>query len=265
MSLVLLFALGRAALAQSQEEDPPPPIPIGQPPPLEAAVAGETIDVPQGEEVLRARAALFEVLVQEGYTRRQRKDDRTVFLSEEPWKPRVIVHDDGWMYFRREPPRLHAPGRSFADQGSAAAYLLCIVAPPTCVSVGGLVVSPRKLGAVKARVVDASREKVELMNDAVARRELGRRLNDAIPRDLERIWTTPALTPEQRRVLLFEYWDARTDTPEGDAARGAIEAFLRGVVQQSNTPFTADELDKLNATRYGRPVLALPLATGAGG
>ena len=56
--------------------------------------------------LLRKRAELYEALVEEGYTRRRRRgDDRTVFLSEDPWKPQVFVHDDGWVYFRRQPPR----------------------------------------------------------------------------------------------------------------------------------------------------------------
>ena len=226
-------------------------------PPLQARVAGEELEVQGSQEVLRKRAELYESLVREGYTRRLRKTDRTVFLSEDPWKPRVIVHDDGWIYFRREPPRIHAPGRSFTDQGSPAAYLLCILAPTSCVSIGGWLVSPRKLGAVKADVVDTTREKVRGMNDAVARRELGYRLNTDIPRDLDAIWQRIELSPEDRRVLLFEYWDSRTDTPEGTAAKGAIESFLRGVVQQSGTPFTVEELTLLNTKRYSRRPLDL--------
>jgi len=140
------------------------------PPPVGARVAGEEIDVQQSQEVLRKRAELYEALVKEGYVRRLRRNERTVFLSEDPWKPRVIVHDDGWVYFRREPPRLHAPGRSFTDQGSPAAYLLCIIMPTSCISVGGLLVSPRKMGAVTADVMDSTRDKVRAMNDAVARR-----------------------------------------------------------------------------------------------
>jgi len=246
------------ASAEPGALDPAPAsIPAPIPPPLHARVSGEELEVQGSQEVLRKRAELFESLVREGYTRRLRKNDRTVFLSEDPWKPRVVVHDDGWIYFKREPPRIHAPGRSFTDQGSPAAYLLCILAPTSCVSIGGWLVSPRKLGAVKAEVVDTTRDKVRSMNDAVARRELGYRLNTDIPRDLDAIWQRSELSAEDRRVLLFEYWDARTDTPEGAAAKEAIEAFLRGVVQQSGTPFTAEELTLLNAKRYSRRPLDL--------
>ncbi|MDP2311758.1 MAG: hypothetical protein Q8P41_02560 [Pseudomonadota bacterium] len=230
---------------------PPPGAALGDsvPPPVGARVAGEEIDVQQGQEVLRKRAEVYAALVKEGYVRRIRKNDRTVFLSNQPWKPRVIVHDDGWVYFKRQPPRIHAPGKSFADQGSPAAYLLCIVSPLSCLSVGGWLVSPRKMGGVTSDVMDAAQDKLRGMNDAVARRELGHRLNEDIPRDLDTIWGRADLLPADRRLLLYEYWDTRTDTPEGDAAKGAVEAFLRGVVQQSDTPFTAEELAALNARR----------------
>lgn len=231
------------------------------PPPLTVKVAGEQIDVTAEQDVLRKRAELFDTLVQEGYARRRRQGtDRTVFLSEDPWKPQVVVHDDGWVYFRRQPPRVHAPGKSFADQGSPAAYLLCIIAPNACISVGGWLVGERKLGGVKAQVMGATQDKIRAMNDAVARRELGRRLNEDIPNDLDKVWTQKALTPDQRKVLIFEYWDTRTDTPEGDAAKGAVEAFMRGVVQQSDTPYTDAELTKLNEGRESERPLVLKVA-----
>jgi hypothetical protein len=169
----------------------------------------------------------------------------------------VFVHDDGWVYFRRQPPRVHAPGRSFADQGTPAAYLLCILAPTSCVSIGGWLVSDRKLSGVQGEVLASTKDKIRAMNDAVARRELGKRLNDDIPRDLERVWAQAELPADERRRLLFEYWDTRTDTPEGDAAKGAIEAFFRGVIQQSESPYSAEELAALNAKRQSVRALVL--------
>jgi hypothetical protein len=238
-------------------EEEAPPDPDSAPPPLWAPVGRDELIVRGEEEVLRYRAQVFQSLVEEGYRRRIRRGDRTIFLSEDPWKPRVIVHDDGWVYFRREPPRVHAPGRSYADQGSPAAYLLCIIAPTSCVSVGGWLVSPRKLNAVKAELLDTTKDEVRSMNDAVARRELGQRLYADIPRDLEQVWSREDLPASERRALLFEYWDSRTETPEGDAAKEAVASFLRGVVQQSETPFTEAELAALNAKRQSLHPLSL--------
>ena len=254
--------------------DDPPPSPAPTAPeaaqaetaPAETAPA-ETSEPAQGFDELdvvhhdfavqHARAELFEVLTAEGYRKGEHKNDRTVFASRTPWKPKVTVHDDGWVYVQRQPPRIHAPGRAFADQGRPTEYLWCLLAPTACISVGGWLVSDRKLGAAKQEVLDATAEKVRAMNDAVARRELGRRLYDEIPADLERIWAQTALAPAHRRALLYEYWDSRTETPEGEQAKDAIEAFLRGVVQSSDTPYTTEELAALNARRSTARALSL--------
>lgn len=246
--LILLSLI--AAYAQDPATPAPPPAEGTPAPPDPPVRGGETITVRAEDDVLRRRAEVFEALTQEGYLRRRRQgDDRTVFLSEDPWKPQVVVHDDGWVYFRRQPPRVHAPGKSFADQGSPAAYLLCIIAPTACVSVGGWLVSDRKLGAIKGQVLDSTQDKIRAMNDAVARRELGRRVNEDIPNDLDKVWARVEIDASQRKVLLYAYWDSRTETPEGDAAKEAIVAWLKGVVQTSDAPFSAEELATLNKTR----------------
>lgn len=250
------------SLLLAYADDPAPPVPAAPaevtPAPAPPVRGREVITITAEDEVLRRRAEVFEALTQEGYIRRRRQgDDRTVFLSEDPWKPQVVVHDDGWVYFRRQPPRVHAPGKSFADQGSPAAYLLCIIAPTACVSVGGWLVSDRKLGAIKGQVMDSTQDKIRAMNDAVARRELGRRLNEDIPADLDKVWARTEIDVSQRKVLLYAYWDSRTETPEGEAAKEAITAWFRGVVQTSDTPFTAAELATLNETRASLEPLQL--------
>jgi hypothetical protein len=221
-------------------------------------VPSEELDVVAGSpEVQRRRAEVYASLRAQGYRKGRRKGDYQVFNSETPWAPRVLVHDDGWVVTRRAPPRVHPPGRSFSDEGSPAEYLWCILAPPLCVSLGGVVVSERKLAHVRAEVLDATHEEVRALNDAVARRALSRRVNADIPADLEAIWGRSGLAPEQRRLLLFTYWDTRTDTPEGAAARDAVRAFLLGVVQTSDEPFPPEELARLNAARTSRDALVL--------
>ncbi len=207
-------------------------------------------------EIRRKRAELYQELRDQGYRKGPRKGDYQVYLPPTPWKPRVFVHDDGWVTVRRQPPRIHAPGRSFADEGNRAEYLWCIIAPTACVSVGGWVVSERKLAPQKQAVYESTRDAARELNDAVARDALGKRLNDVIPADLERIWAQP-LSGEERRRLLFVYWDTRTDTPEGHAAQSVIRDFLDAVVQTSSEPFTAAELDAWNAARSSLEALAL--------
>ncbi len=216
----------------------------------------ETVEVWGDSRVAMARAALYQSLRDAGYRKGVHRDDETVFRSYTPWEPRVIVNDDGWVYLKREPPRVHPPGESFSDQGSRAGYLWCVIAPTACISVGGWLVSPTKLNAAKAEVLDATRDEVHALNEAVARHYLERRVNTDIPLDLERVWTAE-LSVEKRRELLLEYWDSRVDSPEGDRARKAVEAFMRGVVMQSETPFTDAEIAEMNRTRSCARALVL--------
>lgn len=248
------------AVALAQEPAPPSPAPEE----VEAADASdvdETLTIWGDPAVARARDALTQALREEGYSRRVRRDDRTVFKSDSPWKPRVIVHDDGWVYLKREPPRVHAPGRSFSDQGSPAAYLLCVIMPTACVSVGGWLVSDKKLDAAAGEVLFETQDEVRALNQAVARHNLARRLNDDIPKDLERIWALPD-EPAMRRRLLFEYWDSRAEGPAGDQAKDAIESFIRGVVQASADPFSAEEIEAFNQIRSGERPFLQPKAVG---
>ena len=240
-----------AAPAPPASPAPPPAVtPVGE------ERVDETVEVWADSRVAAARAALFQSLRDEGYRKGLHRGDETIFRSYTPWEPRVIVNDDGWVNLKREPPRVHAPGEAFSDQGSRASYLLCIIAPTACVSVGVWLVSPRKLNAAKADVLDATRDEVRALNDAVARHYLQRRVNTDIPLDLEHVWAAE-LPIEDRRQLLLEYWDSRVDSPEGDLARMAVEAFMRGVVMQSDTPFTDAEIAAMNARRTCQRMLVL--------
>lgn len=236
----------------------PAPAPLGPP-----QVRGrDEIDVQQGTpETLRKRAEVYQQLRELGYRKGKRKGEFQVFLSYNPWEPRVFVHDDGWILTKRQPPRIHAPGQSFADQGPKRAYLWCLIVPTACISVGGWVVSDRKLAPRIAEVYDQTAPQVRALNDAVAREAMSTRLNETIPKDLEAIWARQEVPPQERRKLLFLYWDTRTDTPEGQAAREAIEAFLLGVVQTSEQPFSREELEQLNEGRSSREPLELSRRT----
>lgn len=221
--------------------------------------AGVIIEIFADPAVARARAQLFQDLKDQGYRKGDHKDDRTVFKSYVPYHPRVIVHDDGWVYLQREPPRVHIPGKTFADQGAPANYLWCILAPTACVSIGGWLVGPRKYQAMEGDILDAVHQDVNKLNDAVARKQLELRVNNDIPADCDRIWGQE-LPAESRRRLLYTYWDTRLDTPEGDVARAAIMRFIKGVVMQSGAPFSAAEVAEMNEHRSCR----MPFDPGVG-
>lgn len=242
----VIFLLALVGSLPAHADDP---ISAAEPAPVDAPVPGITVDIFADPAVARARAQLFQDLRDQGYRKGDHSNDRTIFKSYVPYHPRVIVHDDGWVYLQREPPRVHIPGKTFSDQGAPANYLWCILAPTACVSIGGWMVGPRKYQAMEGDILDAVHQDVNNLNDAVARKQLELRVNTDIPADCEQIWAenVPA---ETRRRLLYTYWDTRLDTPEGDVARAAVMRFIKGVVMQSEAPFTADEISEMNTHRH---------------
>ena len=237
---------------QAETSEPEAPVP-GQ----EVEVQGAEVEIIAAPEVARARDELIQRLRAEGYTRVERRDGATVLLHALPYHPQVIIHDDGWIEVKRSPIRFHSPGRQFADEGPIAAYLWCIIAPHLCVSPGGLVISKRKLDPLKAEVYDSTRFELRQLNDAVAAVATERRIGHDIPEELARIWGDASIPAPERRRRLLELWDSRTDTPEGEAARQAIEAFLNAVVQGSAEPFTVEELTAFEARRTAPRPLSL--------
>lgn len=249
---LLVLSVARVALAA---DDPLPvavptePGATAPPAPPAAAPPAVNVDVFADPAVSRARAQLFQELKDQGYRKGDHKDDRTIFRSYTPYHPRVVVHDDGWVYLQREPPRFHSPGKAFADQGSPANYLLCILAPTACISIGGWMIGDRKYQALEGDILDAIHGDVNVLNEAVARKALELRVNTDIPADCEKIWSEN-LPGDARRRLLFTFWETRLDSPEGDTARRAIMAFIKGEVMQSELPFTEDEIGVMNTQRH---------------
>ena len=225
-----------------------PAAPVAAPPADDDDTPGMVVVI-EGERIRLAREALDVKLREQGYTRPEHRGDYVVYKAKQSWKPQVWIHEDGWVSIKRQPPRVHPPGRDFADQGSPAEYLWCVLVPTACVSIGGWVVSDRKLARQEQIVYDATRKEVKNLNDAVARANLEKRLDVDIPRDLSTIWSDATRPAADRHLLLFTYWDTRTDTAEGRQARAAVEKFLVETVQTSAEPFSTSELDALNATR----------------
>lgn len=232
---------------------------------------GETIVVTDEAEVKRRQAELVESLEGLGYEKKRGRDGRTVYVTDTPWEPKVIVDDDGWMIMRRRPVVLTDPDLPdhwwFSD--TPVEYLTCVVAPHLCVRLGGLVISPKKLGHKKAAVVMASEDELRAWGDAIADHALSERLYEGLPEELDRIWyegvTADGLTlgaPEQRRAHILELWISRTDNRWGDAARGAIEAYMEYVIQESPHPYTAAEIEAANARRTCQRALVLPAGEG---
>ncbi len=230
---------------------------------------GETIIVTDEAEVRRRQEQLVESLEELGYKKKRGRDGRTVYVTDTPWEPKVIVDDDGWMIIRRRPIVLTDPDLPdhwwFSD--TPLEYLSCVVAPQLCVRLGGLVISKKKLGHRKAAVVAASEDELRAWGDAIADRALSQRIYEELPAELDRIWYEgvgadgePIGGPRERRERILELWLSRTDNRWGDAARGAIEAYMEFVIQESGEPYTAEEIEAANARRTCRRPLVLPAA-----
>jgi hypothetical protein len=260
--MLLLLALALAADDPAPTEATPPAAP---PVPVEGAAPGDDeadeVMIIYDRQVERARDALKLRLREEGYKRSERRGEYTVFKNDLPWHPQVWLHDDGWVSLRRQPPRVHSPGYSFADQGSPLNYLWCIPTMMTaCVSVGGWTIGDRKYAALKADILEGTREEVRTLNDAVVREHLGQRLYKDIPTDVDTIWRDGTQPAEVRRRMIFLYWDSRVENEAGFAAKEAIRSYVLGVVQPSAEPFTDAELAALNDGRQSEAPLVLKAA-----
>lgn len=255
-----LFALALAAEPDSDSESTPPARPETQEETdLLDELPSEEIDVYALPNVAKARDKLVQQLRADGYHRSIRHEDYTVYRHDIPYHPTVVIHDDGWIEIKRAPVRIHAPGRAFASDGSKLEYLKCVVMPTACISVGGLLVSPARYNAMVEDVYESTRSEVIALNNAVAAGATRYRADHVIPSLMAGIWEDPDLTPAERRRQIFLFWDSRTDTPEGEEVRRAVENFIVGVVQSSPNPFTRSELDTYNASRTAPRPLVIPV------
>lgn len=246
------------ALARADDAAPPP-----EPPPAPAEVdpaqqpGDGTIQeiVVFGEmEVAKRRRALHAELKAQGYREKKVKGDGTaVWRPDDPWKPSVEVHDEGFVMMRRSPVRFE----SYVKSDSPARWIACI--PPfglMCIRVGGQVVSKRKLDAQKARVADAMDAEVDAWSTAVMQTAMHRKIHVELPAALDATWARgapleaggPALpSPADRRRALADHWATRACTPEGAAVRQVVADFLENVVQASPDRMGAEEVAAANA------------------
>ena len=201
-----------------------------------------------GDRLESAWEALDRQMGELGYRGRVR-GDRTVYLPDEPWKPRVIVDHDGWLRFR-SPQVVLAGVRLLGFSTAPSPYT-----PITGDTSPGLMIrfdfslTPRPvLDAREDEIVSVTRQAMDEVGAALREDGFEQTLA-SLPDELQALWDA-GRTPDgrvvtgrdERRALLLELWWSRTDTPEGEQVRLAIEAFFRTTVQTSSWPFTSDEL-----------------------
>lgn len=223
--------------------------------------ASEEIVVYGELRVEQARAAVVAQLEDLGYDGEVvDRGDYVVYRSEAAWQGEVLLHDDGWVRVKRQALRVEGKAMPWAKTNTPGAWAGCFVWPWLCVRSSGATVSHRRWIGVERRTTSAIDPSVRTLGDRVADLAVARTV-DALPSRLEALWVdgTPLegdgtlATWRERRAALLAYWASRTDTTWGMDVRRAIEAFVYGVVQKSDHPFTETELDAFDAEHPSTP------------
>lgn len=222
------------------------------------AAAQDAGDEPTSEEIVvygellveQARAAVVEQLeILEYDAEVVDRGDYTLYRSAAPWMGEVLLHDDGWVRVKRQAVRVEGRKMPWADANTPGAWAGCFVWPWLCVRFGGATIDHRRWLGVQTRTTTAIDPLVRTLGDRIADVAVQRTVQD-LPHKLELLWEQgipldggPILeTHAERRAALLAFWAGRTDTVWGDEVRRAVEAFVRGVVQQSDHPFTDAEI-----------------------
>jgi len=209
------------------------------------------------QDVIRTRAELGLALRDLGYQRKRTRNGREIYVNEVPWKPQVVVDDDGWMVVRRAPPSFGKPDLPGIWDGPLG-YLVCVANPTACVHIGGWVISERKLAWHKEAVVTHTVPTMDRYEDALVDRAFHHRTGQEIPEGLILLWEQGIPlegdvileTHAQRRAALVTFWESRNCNTWGRAARTVARDFMQYEVQDSDHPFTVAEIDAANGNPH---------------
>jgi hypothetical protein len=236
----------------ADEEDPPDL--TGREGPEEVIVFSEyMVELARREVIGAAKDA--------GYTKEIRRKDRTILRHEAVWHGEVVLHDSGLVEVKRQPVQFRPPFRKVTP----ASWLSCIIVP-LCIRPNGQLVSKRRFQRYEADVWGEMEDEVSAFHARISDMGTSRKV-ELLPGRLERLWeqgiplegheTLP--TVEARKAALLDFWDSRTDTVWGDEIRRVVAAFVRGVVQFSDHPFTDAEIAEYDQRRRTtRPFLEVP-------
>jgi hypothetical protein len=249
------------AMAQEAEPEDPGAAEISEAPPEPAAEPDEPDEPDEvlyvdDQAVIRARQEVGLALRDMGYDRKRTRNGREVYVNEVPWKPQVVVDDDGWMVVRRAPPSFGKPELPGIWRGPLG-YLVCVANPTACVHIGGWVISERKLAWHKEAVVSYVDPTMGRYEDALVARAFNQHTGLWIPEALEALWErgepldgdTPLETHAERRAAMLELWSSRNCNEWGAAVRAVVRDYMQYEVQPGPHPFTADEVARANLDR----------------
>lgn len=211
-----------------------------------AVAVAQTADVP--EEVIvtaprrlsEAIGATHRALRARGYVRVLRLGQRSIYLHPQLWRPRVMVHDQGFARISRGPPVLPA--------GASIERLEWGAEPTEVYTTHWVVQSRRKRAGRKRDLALMLSSHLRAIRDVhVDQAQAQRRL---VLRDqLVEIWFdghtadgTAVPTYRARRHAIFDLWCHTTPGASGAEVRDAIERFVDKIVQRSDHPYSAWEL-----------------------
>ncbi len=249
LTLACLLWSGLALAQDTGLEDP------GQPAAAYEDQPDEVLYV-DDQAVIRARQELGLALREMGYSRKRVRNGREIYVNQVPWKPQVVVDDDGWMLVRRAPPSLGKPDLP-GIWGGPLGYLVCLANPTACIHIGGWVISERKLAWHKQAVVEHADPPLGRYEDALIQRAFNDHTGEELPSALEALWEhglplsgqTPLPSYPERRAALLEHWLSRSCNDWGEAVQQVLQDFMSYEVQQGPYPFTTQELAAANAQR----------------
>ena len=268
-------------MAWAQEEDPEPadapdevideaaPDTDADTSALEEAIntgAGEEIIVYDDLEIARRRAKVDQDLRNLGYRAGTKRDDRTIYRPEVPWKPSVVVYDEGFVIIKRSPVRFAPPTR----KQRPIDYLWCVPPlTPMCVRIGGQIVSDAKLQPQKYRVAQGIDPDFRDWRAAIVSNAWAERIGEEIPDQLDACWRdgqpfegdAVLATPADRRREILAFRSSRACTPEGMEVRDLVDLFLEYEVQASDTPLSPEEIQ----TATSEDLCGTPLGFSANG
>ncbi|HMV70475.1 MAG TPA: hypothetical protein PKA64_26780 [Myxococcota bacterium] len=240
---------------------------------LLAALADEPADPPVVDIYASEEAAfadLSRALRALGFRAPVYRKDEVVFHNVTTWRPSLHLHDDGRVEARRGPIRLGLPGQGPWGTGGNS---VCLgiptntqsadenlqfgpvkvkpsVLPGACLHLDALLVSNRREHNEEARILGSIGELAHQWSEAVATRAWQDRLARAVPDEVRGLWDD-APDEVSGKAALVDHWCSRLDNDAGQAVRAIVEDLLNDVVQASDHPLSAAEIDAASA-RCGR-------------
>jgi len=251
--VLLLLTLLSAARAQAEAAPPAgPAMPEGW------QESGEELVIVADRDLVQSREVLEQQILNQGFRRRVRHRNRTVFPRPALWKTKVVLYDDGLVDVRTHGivPMFLMP-QVYTDMHGNRHY---------DAKVAGVFQGPRGVRNADGRVYAAIGPDLASWRDALWAQHLAeRRL--VLREQVLAAWNdgvSPqgAALPDasSRRAWLLAAWLNTADNGAGEAVRADLEAFIDQVVQRSQTPFTAEEVAVANARRgFSRPLAPVGL------